>query len=170
MAEAFRGEFNQKVDAKARVLIPVTFRRVLEAGDTQGPRPRIVMVYGDPRRQFVECYTIEEMTALERRILQVPTGTPERRLLERNYITLSATIEVDDDGRIVMPPKVREKLGLTADEIKTTVEAVFAGTLNTFQIWKRDAFEADLAEKEAEEAALLEGGIDMLTLLPPVTP
>ena len=33
MAEAFRGEFNQKVDGKARVSIPAPFRRVLEAGD-----------------------------------------------------------------------------------------------------------------------------------------
>ncbi|MDH2328483.1 division/cell wall cluster transcriptional repressor MraZ [Cereibacter sp. SYSU M97828] len=166
MAEAFRGEFNQRVDAKARVLIPVTFRRVLEAGDPGAQRPRIVMVYGDPRRQFVECYTVEEMTALEARILQLPAGTPQRRLLERNYITLSTTIEVDEDGRIVLPPKVREKLGLAQGDIGA-VESIFAGTLNTFQIWKRDAFEADLAAKEAEEAALLEGGIDMLTLLPP---
>ena len=33
MSEAFRGEFTQKVDGKARVSIPAAFRRVLEAGD-----------------------------------------------------------------------------------------------------------------------------------------
>lgn len=170
MAESFRGEFNQKVDAKARVLIPVTFRRVLEAGDPQytgNNRPRLVMVYGDQRRKFVECYTADEMAALEQRILQVPAGTPQRRLLERNYITLSATVDVDEDGRIVLPSKVRDKLELAAEDIKGTVEALFAGTLNTFQIWKRDVFEADLAAQEAEDMKLLEGGADMLTLLAP---
>ncbi|WP_128253558.1 division/cell wall cluster transcriptional repressor MraZ [Falsirhodobacter deserti] len=168
MAEAFRGEFNQKVDAKARVLIPVAFRRVLHDGDPlarETNRPRIVMVYGDPRREFVECYSIEEMADLEGKILQLPAGSPQRRILERNYITLSVTVEVDEDGRIVLPPKVRDKLGLTADNIKATVEAIFAGTLNTFQIWTRDAFDAELARREEEELALLEGGADMLTLL-----
>ncbi|MDB6452082.1 division/cell wall cluster transcriptional repressor MraZ [Falsirhodobacter sp. 20TX0035] len=168
MSEAFRGEFNQKVDAKARVLIPVAFRRVLQDGDPlakETNRPRIVMVYGDARRRFVECYTMAEMALLEQKILVLPAGSPQRRILERNYITLSATIEVDEDGRIVLPPKVRDKLGLSADAIKATVEAVFAGTLNTFQIWTRDAFDEELAAREEEELALLEGGVDMLTLL-----
>ncbi|WP_435169549.1 division/cell wall cluster transcriptional repressor MraZ [Falsirhodobacter sp. 1013] len=168
MSEAFRGEFNQKVDAKARVLIPVAFRRVLQDGDPlakETNRPRIVMVYGDARRKFVECYTMAEMALLEQKILLLPAGSPQRRILERNYITLSATIEVDEDGRIVLPPKVRDKLGLSADAIKATVEAVFAGTLNTFQIWTRDAFDEELAAREDEELALLEGGVDMLTLL-----
>lgn len=168
MAEAFRGEFNQKVDAKARVLIPVAFRRVLHDADPVAKdtnRPRVVMVYGDARRSFVECYSLEEMAALEARIAELPLGSPARRVLERNYVTLSVTVEVDEDGRIVLPPKVREKLGMSPDDIKATVEAVFAGTLNTFQIWTRDAFDAELAKREEEELALLDGGVDMLTLL-----
>ncbi|WP_045386869.1 division/cell wall cluster transcriptional repressor MraZ [Falsirhodobacter sp. alg1] len=161
MAEAFRGEFNQKVDTKARVLIPVAFRRILDAGDpgSQGQRTRFVMVYGDDRRKFVECYTMAEMAALEAQILGLARGTPARRLLERNFITLSVTIEIDDDGRIVMPARIREKLGMSSGE------TVFAGTLDTFQIWKREAFEAALATQEAEDMKLLEDGADMLTLL-----
>jgi len=168
VAEAFRGEFNQKVDAKARVLIPVAFRRVLDAGDpAEGQRTRFVMVYGDERRKFVECYTMAEMARLEDAIILMPRGSVERRVLERNFITLSVTVEIDDDGRIVLPTRVREKLGMAADEIKGSVEAVFAGALDTFQIWKRDAFEANLAALEAEDMALLADGRDMLTLLPP---
>ncbi|MCJ8140314.1 division/cell wall cluster transcriptional repressor MraZ [Falsirhodobacter halotolerans] len=168
MAEAFRGEFNQKVDAKARALIPVAFRRVLDAGDpAEGQRTRFIMVYGDERRKFVECYTMAEMARLEEAIASLPRGSVERRVLERNFITLSVTVEIDDDGRIVLPTRVREKLGMAADEIKGSVEAVFAGALDTFQIWKRDAFEANLAAQEAEDMALLADGRDMLTLLPP---
>ena len=46
-SEAFRGEFYQKVDAKARVSIPAAFRRILEAEDPAtepNPRPRVYMV------------------------------------------------------------------------------------------------------------------------------
>ena len=56
MAEAFRGEFYQKVDAKGRVSIPAAFRRILEADDppsTDFPRPRVYMIYGGANRNFV---------------------------------------------------------------------------------------------------------------------
>ena len=83
VSEAFRGEFNQKVDGKARVSIPASFRRVLEAGDpaaAEGGRPKLVMVYGGPDRQFVECYTIAEMKRVEARIRRIPNFSIIRQL------------------------------------------------------------------------------------------
>ena len=164
MTDRFRGEFSQKVDSKARVSIPATFRRVLEAGDPafrETSRLRVVMVYGDSRRSFVECYTVTEMRTLEGLIEALPRGTPRRRLLERNFITLSQTVDVDDDGRIVLPAKVREKLALDG----AGDEAVFAGTLETFQLWRADTYEAELARPSDLEAAELADGADMLSLL-----
>ena len=64
MSDAFRGEFTQRVDGKARVSIPAAFRRVLEAGDPDSTRKRIVMVYGDTRRKYTECYTMAGAAAL----------------------------------------------------------------------------------------------------------
>lgn len=170
MSEAFRGEFSQKVDGKARVSIPASFRRVLEAGDpasADGSRPKVVMVYGGPDRKFVECYTISEMKRVEARIRRIPTGTPQRRFMERNLVTLSQVVELDDDGRIVLPPKVREKIGLDAEDLKTGTDAVFAGTLETFQIWKRARYDADLDAQAEIELEVLPDGVDMLSLLPP---
>lgn len=169
MSEAFRGEFSQKVDGKARVSIPAAFRRVLEAGDPafgEGSRPRLVMVYGSADRKFVECYTITEMKKVEARIRKMPPGNRSRRYLEINLVTLSQTVEVDEDGRIVMPPKVRDKIALTAEDMKDGAEAIFAGTLDTFQIWKRDAYDAELALQADLEDDILPDGLDMLALLP----
>ncbi|MEZ5753982.1 division/cell wall cluster transcriptional repressor MraZ [Tabrizicola sp. M-4] len=162
MSEAFRGEFTQKVDGKARVLIPAAFRRVLEAGDPDSPRKRIVIVYGDERRKFAECYTIAGAQRLEALIRRKPIGSPERRLLERNMITLSATVEIDDDGRIVLPPKVREKIGMSAQD---GGEAVLAGSLDTFQLWKADVYEADILRAAEAELAALPEDMDILSLL-----
>lgn len=169
MAEAFRGEVNQKVDGKARVSIPAAFRRVLEAGDPsfpETPRPKLVMVYGDERRKFVECYSIQEMRRVEGLIARLPKGAPRRRFLERNLITLSVTVEVDEDGRIVLPQKVRDKIGLTSDHLAEGAEATFAGALETFQLWSRQAYEAEIASQSAAEFEELAGGLDMLALLP----
>ncbi len=169
MSETFRGEVSQKVDGKARVSIPAAFRRVLESGDPSWPdtpRPKVVMVYGDERRRFVECYSILEMKRVEVQLARLPKGSVKRRYLERNLITLSVTVEVDDDGRIVLPQKVREKIGVTADDLSGGFEAIFAGSLETFQLWKRDAYEAEIASQSTADFAELDGGLDMLALLP----
>lgn len=162
MSEAFRGEFTQKVDGKARVSIPAAFRRVLEAGDPDSTRKRIVIVYGDERRKFAECYTVAGAQRLEAMIRKLPLGSPQRRLLERNVITLSVTVEIDDDGRIVLPPKVREKTGLSASDAG---EAVFAGALDTFQIWKPETYEAEILRAAEEDLAALPVDMDILSLL-----
>jgi MraZ protein len=149
MSEAFRGEFYQKVDGKARVLIPVPFRRVLEAGDpptADNPRPRVVLVYGDARRRFVECYTRAEMARVEDMIRRMPLGSENRRILQRNLITLSVTVEVDSDGRIVLPQQVREKLELSARDLSDGAETAFAGALDSFQLWKADTYRSSIVE------------------------
>ena len=162
MSEAFRGEFTQKVDGKARVSIPAAFRRVLEAGDPDSTRKRIVIVYGDERRKYAECYTVAGAQRLEAMIRRLPLGSMQRRVLERNMITLSVTVEIDDDGRIVLPPKVREKTGLQSAD---ATEAVMAGALDTFQIWKSETYEAENRRAAEEELAALPADMDILTLL-----
>ena len=161
MAETFRGEFTQKVDAKARVSIPAPFRRALEAGDpAQGAGPRVVIVYGGDRA-YLECYSIAEMARIERSIGRMPIGSPQRKYLERHMITLSQTVEIDMDGRIVLQAKSREKIGM--GNLKDSADAVFAGTLNKFQIWHADAYAVDVAAKDGD---VLDAGQDMLSLLP----
>jgi MraZ protein len=143
-------------------LIPAAFRRVLEAGDPESPRARIVIVYGDERRKFAECYTVAEAQRLEERIRRLPLGSMPRRVLERNMITLSATVEIDDDGRIVLPPKVREKIGLAGAE---PAEAVLAGSLDTFQLWKAETYDGEIRRSAMEDMAALPPDMDILSLL-----
>ncbi|PZQ96849.1 MAG: transcriptional regulator MraZ [Cereibacter sphaeroides] len=168
MSESFRGELSQKVDSKARVSIPAAFRRVLESGDPSfpdSPRPRVVMVYGDARRRFAECFTITEMRRIEAAIARRKKGDPARRFLERNVISQSVTVEVDEDGRIVLPQKVREKIGVSTDDMQGGFEAIFAGTLESFQVWKRDAYDDEVASQSADDLPELADGSDMFSLL-----
>jgi MraZ protein len=162
VARVFRGEFHQKVDGKGRVSIPASFRRVLETADAEwkeGLRPRFVIVYGDHRRNFLECYSIEAMAEVDAKITKMPRGSMERRLLERLMYTLAHPTEVDEDGRIVLPQKLRDKIGLGS-------EAYFVAAADTFQIWKPDTFEAEeMARTEAYLDTLPEG-MDVLSLLP----
>jgi MraZ protein len=164
MSETFRGEYYQKVDSKARVLIPAAFRRVLDAGDTRtpdSPRTRMVIVYGGKHRQHCDCYTMAGADALADWVETLPLGSKDRTKAERDLITRSATVEVDDDGRIVLPPVVREKLGLTPEMIKDGVESVLAGTKERFGLWRADTYRAiqedDDDDDDGEDALAVVG-------------
>ncbi len=113
MVRRFRGEFHQKVDGKGRVSIPADFRRVLESGDplwTDGKFPEFVIVYGDHRRSYLECYTIDAANEVDAQIADLPRGSMERRMLERLFNGQSLKTTVDETGRIVLPQKLREMI------------------------------------------------------------
>lgn len=154
MARRFRGEGTHKVDAKGRVSIPASFRRVLEAGDPnwrEGQAPELVIVYGDHRRDYLECYTIEAIDEVDRKIDALPRGSVERKILERLFHGQSHPTVVDETGRIVLPAKQRKKIDLEG-------EAFFMAAGDTFQIWKPETYETvELARNEALLDALPEG-------------
>ena len=157
MARRFRGEFVQKLDDKGRVSVPVAFRRVIEAGDPDWPESKqanFVLVYGDERRNFFECYTIEGADAIDERIEMLDEDSDERRDLEEFFNGFSLLMSVDDSGRIVIPERQREKIGLSGD-------AYFIAYGSTFQIWRKEDYDARSRPSEA-----LEPGIDPLRRLP----
>ncbi|MGY9048329.1 MAG: division/cell wall cluster transcriptional repressor MraZ [Rhodobacterales bacterium] len=161
MGRRFRGESQHKVDGKGRVSIPASFRRVLEASDpnwTEGLNPELVIVYGDHRRKFLECYTIEAMEEVEDQIDALPRGSMERKMLERLFTGQSHTTSVDETGRLVLPIKVRQKIGLEG-------EAFFIASGDTFQIWKPETYETEEVAKTEEWLDGLPDDFDPLSLL-----
>lgn len=163
MAHRFRGESQHKVDAKGRVSIPASFRRVLEAGDpawTEGLNPELVIVYGDHRRAYLDCYTMAAIEEVDAQIDRLPRGSQSRKVLQRLFHGQSFPTSVDETGRLVLPAKLREKIGLTH-------EAFFIAAGDTFQIWKPEAYKAEEADVVAwlddqpddfDPLSLLDGG------------
>lgn len=144
MARRFRGESVHKVDAKGRVSIPAAFRRVLEEGDpdwTDGLNPNLVLVYGGKARDFIEGYTMTSMEDVDDRIAALPRGSKNRRALEHMFSGQSVQLSVDETGRLVLSPKLREKIGIKN-------EATFVATGDTFQIWEPSAYDAHAASLE----------------------
>lgn len=141
--------------------IPASFRRVLESSDPNwqpGDNPELVIVYGDARRPYLECYTMEAIEEVDAKIAALPRGSMARKVLERMFNGQSLPTTVDETGRLVLPAKLRKKIGLDG-------EAFFIAAGDTFQIWSPDTFEeveAAEAEKLMEE---LPEGMDPLELL-----
>ncbi|MEM9575993.1 MAG: division/cell wall cluster transcriptional repressor MraZ [Pseudomonadota bacterium] len=143
MGRRFRGESHHKVDAKGRVSIPASFRRVIEASDpnwSSGDAPELVIVYGDHRRNYLECYTMQAIEEVDDKIDALPRGSMERRMLQRLFHGQSFPTSVDETGRLVLPSKLRQKIGLDK-------EAFFIAAGDTFQIWNPETYETEEASK-----------------------
>jgi MraZ protein len=161
----FRGESVHKVDQKGRVSVPAPFRRVLEEGDPDwgaGQNPTLVLIYGMPSG-CLEGFTVEGATKLDEKVSRLPSFSPQRKALECLFGVQSIYAQVDENGRMVLPQKLRERFNLTD-------EALFAGMGEHFQIWAPadyardmeglDAWRDGLADNEDPFAALdaLPGG------------
>ena len=147
MYATFRGEDVHKVDTKGRVSIPAQFRRVIEAGDPgweSGQNPGLVIVYGDDRRNYLECFTIESIGEVDAKIKKLPRGSAKRRALQRLYNGQATHVSVDETGRLVLAKKLRDKIGLAES-------AMFVGNGDTFEIWKPETYDAALGPAAGDE-------------------
>jgi len=134
------------VDGKGRVSIPALYRRVIEASDpnwTDGLSPELIIVYGDHRRNFLECYTVEAMQEVDDKIAALPRGSQARKHLQRLFHGQSFPTSVDETGRLVLPAKLRRKIDLEG-------EAFFIAAGDTFQIWKPETYESEELAKTEE--------------------
>lgn len=141
MARRFRGEHSQKIDGKGRLSIPSNFRRVIELSDpdwVEGKPANLVIVYGNDRRKFLECYTVEAIGEIDEAINRMPRGSDARRAMEDFIYAKSEEVQVDGGGRLVLPKKMRDKIGLNADDM-----VYYKAAGDTFQIWKEATYEAD---------------------------
>ena len=142
MGRRFRGEGLHKVDSKGRVSIPALFRRVIESCDPnwkEGLPPELVIVYGDETRKYIECYTIEAIEEVDSKIDRLPRGSLEKTALGRFFHGESIPTSIDETGRLVLSPKLRERFSIEK-------EAYFIAAGDTFQIWSPQIFEADQGE------------------------
>ncbi|MFN4057108.1 MAG: division/cell wall cluster transcriptional repressor MraZ [Roseinatronobacter sp.] len=136
----FRGEFDLKVDAKGRVSIPSKFCRVIEACDpewSEGKRANFVIVYGVENQCWLECHSVEGIREIEERIDLLQEGSPEHEDFVAKYISYAQDMQIDEDGRIVLPQKLRDRLGLDEDG-----RALFVSKGKHFEIWDRAKYEA----------------------------
>lgn len=163
MARRFRGSEDVRIDAKGRMSIPARMRRVFESCDPDwetGKRPQIVIVHGGPDQKHLELYTMEAIDEIDRQIDEMQRGSPERRLLEELMHGLSMDAEIDDDGRLVLPQRLRDKLGLSD-------RAFLIAAGDYLKLWKHEDYEeagTDLAELKAK----FPPGFDFRSLLPPL--
>ena len=122
-----RGSSGTRIDDKGRLKVPTIFRGVLQ--DTHGPDVFVTSLTGES----VRIYPLPTWLELERKLLQMPGNHPARlKFLDRvNY--WGQTGELDTQGRVVIPPALRESASIVGDV------RVF-GRIDYLEVWNQERF------------------------------
>ncbi len=124
MGKAFRGEYSHSIDAKGRLIIPAKFRELL--GDS------FVVTRGFDGCLFV--FAQEGWDRFEEKLNSLPMDKPETRQIVRFFMAGANDVEVDKQGRILLPATL-----IRYAEIDK--EAVIAGVGNRIEIWNKQKWE-----------------------------
>lgn len=129
----FMGEYNHTVDAKGRLIIPSKFREAL--GD------KFVVTKGLDGCLFV--YDNAEWNAFEEKLKAMPISKKDNRMFVRHFLAGAAEVEVDKQGRILIPGKLREFADITKD-------VVLIGAAGHIEIWSEQRWTS--MEEDEEES------------------
>jgi MraZ protein len=139
-AKHFLGEHTPKLDEKGRLFLPAKFRPRLAEG--------VVLMRGQERCVF--GWTVDAYQGIVERLQELPFTNRDSRNLVRMVTAGSFEEALDKQGRILIPPKLREWARLDRD-----VTVIGAG--NRFEIWNSERWDEFFAGQE-EPWADLSGG------------
>ncbi len=131
----FMGEYSHSIDAKGRLIVPAKFREQLGG--------EFVVTKGLDGCLFV--YPEEEWKIVEEKFRTMPP-TKESRKFFRFFVAGAVSVELDKQGRILLPNSLREHAGLKKD-------VVLAGVINRIEIWDCARWEANTSYDDMDEIA-----------------
>ena len=132
----FMGEYNHTIDPKGRVIIPAKFR------DSLGEQ--FVVTQGLDGCLFV--YDDIEWRAFEEKLKTLPITNKEARAFVRFFLAGAADVEVDKQGRILLPSVLR-------DHAKLIKDVVFVGVGSRVEIWSKENWEGTKQFDDMDEIA-----------------
>lgn len=117
----FIGEYQHAVDSKNRIIIPSKFRE--ELGD------KFVLTKGLDGCLY--AYTISEWGILEEKLKKLPLTSKDARAFVRFFFSGANEIEVDKQGRALIPQNLLEYANINK-------EIVSIGVSTRIEIWSKD--------------------------------
>lgn len=130
----FMSEYNHTIDVKGRLIIPSKFREAL--GD------EFVVTKGMDGCLFV--YANEDWSAFEQKLTSLPLINKEARKFARFFLAGAAQVEVDKQGRILLPVNLREFAQLDKD-------VVLVGVGSRIEIWSKANWEDTNSEDNMDD-------------------
>ncbi len=141
---AFSGKYYYTIDPKGRIIIPAPLREIISSN--YNPKLYIVNAAFD---KCLHLYPQEEWIRLEEKVRQLPRMQEEVRFFMRRVIASAQEVELDKQGRVLIPVAHREDAGLNAD-------IVIVGQIEKIELWDRKEWDivvdpARIDKRTAEE-------------------
>ena len=139
-----RGNYTTRVDDKGRLKIPTYFRRKIE--EKYGSEVYVTSLTGES----VNIFPLSEWEKIEQKLALLPSNEAARRVYLTRMNFFGQEAEIDNQGRILIHPLLREKTSAYGD-------VAVIGSLTFLDVWNREKMERFLQENPftAEHEAML---------------
>ena len=137
----FRGITNINIDTKGRMAVPVRYRDFLSEESEQ----QLILTI-DTEWPCLLLYPTQEWEVIEAKLQSLSSFNPATRRIQRLLIGHATELEMDNTGRILLPPLLRQHASLD----KT---AMLVGQGKKFELWDEGTWIDHRHRWLAEEAA-----------------
>jgi MraZ protein len=125
----FRGRFEHTVDNKGRVSLPARFREIISSRYSED---RLILTsFTEP---CLIAYPVAEWQLVEDRFRKLPHFDPKLLRLKRVLISGAQECQIDSNGRVLIPPVLREYAKLERD-------VVWTGMVEWIELWSKETWE-----------------------------
>jgi MraZ protein len=143
---SFSGKYYYTIDPKGRIIIPAPFREIISSNYSTK-----LYVTNAPFDKCLYIYPMEEWSRHLEKIRTKPRSDEAIRYYLRRVIASAVEIEIDKQGRILIPASLREDANLNAN-------VVMAGQIEKIELWDRNewdgSFDPEKIDKKAFETKL----------------
>jgi MraZ protein len=149
----FRGATKVTLDAKGRMVIPSRYR------DELMERAQGKLIFTVDKDQCLLLYPLPEWEQVERKLMSLPSMHARSRRLQRLMVGHATDVELDGQGRVLVPPELREFAGLEQ-------RGMLIGQGNRFELWDETRWTGrrDLWLNSEESGTDLPSELDSLSL------
>lgn len=125
----FRGRHDHTMDTKGRLSIPAGFRNELQR---RSEKPPILTRLED----HLELFSADDWENIEMGLMSKSDLSDDVRRLRRFMVGNASDCPVDSQGRILVPPRLRQQA-----QLGTKIALV--GVLDRIEIWNAELYEKD---------------------------
>lgn len=130
----FIGKYDVKLDAKGRVFVPSSYRKLLSDKDKE----RMVL-RRDPGNDCLVLYPVDVWEDIVGQLkASLDEWNPEDRMLLMQFVSDAEWLDIDSQGRILITKRHLQSIAADGSEM------LFVGMLDRIAIWSKARYEQSL--------------------------